>query len=62
MFCGQENTARMKLKNKLRRRLLPISIKNKYGIIEKINIGDEITFNDIKILEKYLKKKNKILS
>ena len=42
-FIGQENTARMKLKNKLRRRLLPISSS------EKLNIGDEITFNDIKI-------------
>ena len=42
-FVGQENTARMKLKNKLRRRLLPISSS------EKLNIGDEITFNDIKI-------------
>ena len=42
-YVGQENTARMKLKNKLRRRLLPISSS------EKLNIGDEITFNNIKI-------------
>ena len=42
-FVGQENTARMKLKNKLRRILLPISSS------KKLNIGDEITFNDIKI-------------
>ena len=42
-FVGQENTARMKLKNKLRRRLLPISSS------KKLNIGDVITFNDIKI-------------
>ncbi len=42
-FVGQENTARMKLRNKLRRRLLPISSS------KKLNIGDEITFNDIKI-------------
>ncbi len=42
-FVGQENTARMKLKNKLRRRLLPISSS------QKLNIGDEITFNGIKI-------------
>ena len=42
-FIGQENTARMKLKNKLRRRLLPIYSS------EKLNIGDEITFNNIKI-------------
>jgi len=42
-FVGQENTARMKLKNKLRRRLLPVSSS------EELNIGDEITFNNIKI-------------
>ncbi len=42
-FVGQENTARMKLKSKLRRRLFPISST------EKLNIGDEITFNNIKI-------------
>ena len=42
-FIGQENTARMKLKNKLRRRLLPISSN------EKLKIGDEVIYNDIKI-------------
>ena len=42
-FVGQENTARMKLKNKLRRRLLPISSN------EKLKIGDEVVYNDIKI-------------
>ena len=42
-FVGQENTARMKLKNKIRRRLLPISSS------KKLNIGDEITFNNIKV-------------
>jgi len=42
-YVGQENTARMKLKNKLRRRLLPLSST------EKLNIGDELTYNDIKI-------------
>ena len=42
-FVGQENTARMKLKNKLRRRLLPVSSS------EELNIGDEITFNNIRI-------------
>ena len=42
-FVGQENTARMKLKNKLRRKLFPISST------EKLNIGDEITFNNIRI-------------
>ena len=33
----------MKLKNKLRRRLLPISSN------EKLKIGDEVIYNDIKI-------------
>ena len=42
-FIGQENTARMKLKNKLRRRLLPISSN------EKLKIGDDVIYNDIKI-------------
>ena len=42
-YVGQENTARMKLKNKLRRRLLPLSST------EKLNIGDELTYNNIKI-------------
>ena len=42
-YIGQENTARMKLKNKLRRRLLPISSN------EKLKIGDEVIYNDIKI-------------
>ena len=39
-YVGQENTARMKLKNKLRRRLLPVT-SNK-----PLNISDEIKFND----------------
>ncbi len=42
-YVGQENTARMKLKNKLRRRLLPIKVEG------KINIGSEIMFNNNKI-------------
>ena len=42
-YVGQENTARMKLKNKLRRRLFPIKVKG------KINIGSEIMFNKDKI-------------
>ena len=42
-YIGQENTARMKLKKKLRRRLLPISST------EKLNLGDEIFYNNIKI-------------
>jgi folate-binding protein YgfZ len=39
-YVGQENTARMKLKNKLRRRLLAIT-SNK-----PLKISDEIKFND----------------
>ena len=39
-YVGQENTARMKLKNKIRRQLMPI--KTEY----KINIGDEIKYNE----------------
>ena len=42
-YVGQENTARMKLKNKLRRRLFPIKAD------EKVSIGNEIKFNNIKI-------------
>ena len=42
-YIGQENTARMKLKEKLRRRLLPISST------EKLNLGEEIFYNEIKI-------------
>ena len=39
-YVGQENTARMKLKNKLRRRLLPI-ISN-----TKLKVSDEIKFKE----------------
>ena len=42
-YIGQENTARMKLKEKLRRRLLPIFST------EKLNLGEEIFYNKIKI-------------
>jgi len=42
-FIGQENTARMKLKNKLRRRLLPI-ISSK-----ELKIGDELKYENKKI-------------
>jgi folate-binding protein YgfZ len=42
-YIGQENTARMKLKEKLRRRLLPISST------EKLNFGEEIFYNKTKI-------------
>jgi len=42
-FIGQENTARMKLKNKLRQRLLPIKAD------QDLNIGEELYFGDIKV-------------
>ena len=41
-FVGQENTARMRLKNKLRRKLF--SIKSE----EKLKFGDDLLFNEIK--------------
>ena len=46
-YVGQENTARMKLKNKLRRRLFPIKIGH------KLNIGDELKYNK-KVIGKIL--------
>ncbi len=39
-YVGQENTARMKMKNKIRRKLM--SIKSE----KKLKIGDEIKYND----------------
>ena len=42
-YVGQENTARMKLKNKIRRKLMPIKTS------EEIKIGDEIKYNEIVI-------------
>ena len=42
-YVGQENTARMKLKNKLRRRLLAIKVD------KPIKIGSELMFNNTKI-------------
>ena len=42
-YIGQENTARMKLKNKLRRRLLPIETR------DNVKIGDELKFNNTTI-------------
>ncbi len=42
-YIGQENTARMKLKDKLRRRLLPMYSK------EKLNMGEEIFYNKVKV-------------
>ncbi len=42
-YIGQENTARMKLKNKLRRRLLPLKSS------DKLDINDELYFNKTKV-------------
>ena len=42
-YVGQENTARMKLKNKLRRRLLAIKTDG------SIEVGSDLVFNNIKI-------------
>ena len=39
-YIGQENTARMKLKSKLRRKLLPIICK------QNLKVGDEIKYKD----------------
>lgn len=42
-YIGQENTARMKLKNKLRRKLMPIKMT------ENLKIGDELKYNNVLI-------------
>jgi folate-binding protein YgfZ len=42
-YVGQENTARMKLKNKLRRRLLAVKADS------EIQIGDDLKFNEKKV-------------
>ena len=42
-YVGQENTARMKLKNKLRKKLLPLKSN------EKLNVGSDVMFNKINI-------------
>ncbi len=42
-YIGQENTARMKLKNKIRRKLLAIQAQG------EVKIGDEITYENIKV-------------
>ncbi len=39
-YIGQENTARMKLKNKIRRKLMPIKTD------KEIKVGDEIKYKD----------------
>ena len=42
-YIGQENTARMKLKNKIRKKLLPVKTK------DTLEIGEEVTFDGKKI-------------
>ena len=42
-YVGQENTARMKLKNKLRKKLLPLKAE------KKLNIGSDVNYKEIKI-------------
>tara|TARA_Y100000817_G_C16744406_1_gene493989 strand:- start:46 stop:918 length:873 start_codon:yes stop_codon:yes gene_type:complete len=42
-YVGQENTARMKLKNKLRKKLFPLKSD------KKLNIGSEVNYKDVKI-------------
>jgi folate-binding protein YgfZ len=60
-YVGQENTARMKLKNKLRRRLLPViadkplkisdEIKFNNQVVGKVLIGDQHPFALIKLFD-----------
>jgi len=68
-YVGQENTARIKLKNKLSKRLLPIKIiKGKLNVDEKIFnnnveigkvlINDEYPFALIKFLDKNFNRNN----
>ena len=42
-FIGQENTARMRLKNKLRRKLMAISSS------ERLTVGEELTYKNYKV-------------
>ena len=42
-YVGQENTARIKLKDKLRRKLLPLKSN------EKLNVGSNVIFNKVNI-------------
>jgi len=42
-YVGQENTARMKLKNKLRKKLMPLKSD------KKLNIGSDVNYKDSKI-------------
>jgi folate-binding protein YgfZ len=41
-YVGQENTARMKLKNKVRRRLIPIIAKNPLKILDEIKFKERV--------------------
>ena len=41
-YVGQENTARMKLKNKVRRKLIPIIAKSSLKISDEIKIKDKV--------------------
>ena len=41
-YVGQENTARMKLKNKVRRKLFPIFSKNDLKILDEIKFKEQI--------------------
>jgi len=41
-YVGQENTARMKLKNKVRRKLIPIIAKNNLKILDEIKFKDQV--------------------
>jgi folate-binding protein YgfZ len=60
-YVGQENTARMKLKNKLRRRLLPVvsetklkvsdEIKFKESVVGRVLIDGECSFALIKLFD-----------
>ena len=68
-YVGQENTARMKLKNKLRRRLLPIISKNtlkasdeikyKESVVGKILIDGKYPFALIKLFDPEFKEFSK---
>ena len=40
-YVGQENTARMKLKNKVRRRLVPIITKDTLKILDEIKFKEQ---------------------
>jgi len=65
-YVGQENTSRIKLRNKLRRRILPVqkitgeisendTIKFKDNDVGKIMISEPYSFALVKVVEPYLK-------